>query len=384
MALKDSDPDKWVYSQHTRVKHEILSKYLWAWIRILWKWHKRICYFDTFAGRGEYVVEGEPTPGSPVIALRLADEYLERSKEDPQKPMFAEFVCFLIEKDPDNFRNLESVVTREQTRLKNVDACKVDLRNQEFAPVVHEILQNLRGDIAPSFFFIDPFGFKGVPFDLVKKILSMKRTEVFFTFMTRDINRFLGHEDLSHRFDELFGTSDWRRLLERCDPGKQHQTLRDFYIRRLKEDAKVKHAWAFRVCTDDRCETLYYLIHATNHFRGLKIMKDIMHKQGPKGMFAYLGPEDVYYRNQLRLFEEDSGSLKEYLVRRFSGRTVRFMDIIEESYEDTPVTEPQYRKALKELEKDEQVRVARFSSETARGLSGSDSVTFPEVANTAT
>jgi hypothetical protein len=41
--MKDSDPEKWVYREHTRVKNEILEKYLRGWVPILGKYHKRIC-----------------------------------------------------------------------------------------------------------------------------------------------------------------------------------------------------------------------------------------------------------------------------------------------------------------------------------------------------
>ena len=384
MALKDSDPDKWLYKQHTRVKHEILSKYLRPWIIILGKHHRRICYFDTFAGRGSYKDKEETVPGSPIIALRVADRLLEECKHTSRPPYFDEFVCFLIEKDRRNFQSLELVMEAERAKLKNVDACKVRLINDEFAPVVDRILENLRGDIAPSFFFIDPFGFTGVPFDLVKKVLSMKRTEVFFTFMTSFIDRFIKLPNLEDRLNELFGNDEWRDLLRIDDLHDRDQALRDLYIKCLKDNGEAKYARDFRVCMDEKYQTLYYLIHATNDFKGLKIMKEIMHNQGPKGMFAYLGPRDVYYRSQLTLFEQDIGSLKQYLLRRFAGWTIRFMHIIEESYEDTPVIEPEYRKALKELEKAGRINVARFSSKTERGLSGSDSVTFPEVTNTAT
>jgi len=66
--LKDSDPEKWEFKEHTKVKHILLKKYLAAWIQILGSWSNRICYFDGFAGRGEYT---DGTLGSPIIALEV-------------------------------------------------------------------------------------------------------------------------------------------------------------------------------------------------------------------------------------------------------------------------------------------------------------------------
>jgi hypothetical protein len=49
--------------------------------------------------------------------------------------------------------------------------------------------------LVPSFFFVDPFGFSG-----------------FFTFMTRDINRFLGLPQVEIHLDVLYTTPEWREI----------------------------------------------------------------------------------------------------------------------------------------------------------------------------
>jgi three-Cys-motif partner protein len=116
---KDSVLEKWVYKEHTRVEHELLKKYLYAWIIKLGKHHRKILFFDEFAGRGEYGDENTRevlTVGSPIIALQLADELLQRCEENERPPYFDKFICIAIEKDKDNFRNLESVVSREKFR----------------------------------------------------------------------------------------------------------------------------------------------------------------------------------------------------------------------------------------------------------------------------
>jgi three-Cys-motif partner protein len=89
---KDSDPEKWIYKEHARVKHILLEKYLAAWIPILGKYNPKICYFDGFAGRGEYIDENTGKVlaiGSQVIALRVADEKVD---------YFGKLSCIFIEK----------------------------------------------------------------------------------------------------------------------------------------------------------------------------------------------------------------------------------------------------------------------------------------------
>ena len=60
--IPDDADEKWVYTQHTAAKHEILHRYLGAWLAILgrarkgsgWR-HKQLVLVDAFAGRGRYM-----------------------------------------------------------------------------------------------------------------------------------------------------------------------------------------------------------------------------------------------------------------------------------------------------------------------------------------
>ena len=118
--LRDNDPQKWVCQEHTRVKHELLEKYLSAWIPILGRWNPRIAYFDGFAGRGIYE---DGTPGSPVIALRLADRLAAK---------FGTIILRFVELDEDNFADLQAVVQRELQGLSNRHKIDVQWTRRDF------------------------------------------------------------------------------------------------------------------------------------------------------------------------------------------------------------------------------------------------------------
>jgi spore photoproduct lyase len=381
MSYKDSAPEKWEYRKHTRVKHELLRKYLYAWIIKLGSFHRRILFFDGFAGRGEYYNTGEVIAlGSPIIALQVANDLLEHCEEKMRKPYFDEFICFAIEKDEDNFKNLQKVLAREKEKIKFKDKLLIKPINNEFANVTNKILEEVGENIAPSFFFIDPFGFSGVPFETVKSILSLPRAEIFFTFMTQSINRFLALPNVEKALDELYPTSEWRQILNRSE--KRDQALKDLYIKCLHEIAGVKYTWAFSVSMDKKYHTLYYLIHATNNIDGHKIMKGIMSNQSAHGSFAYLGPNDVSERSQTRLFDiQDTGQLKKYLLERFRDETLTYDNIQEKVchpwYSEPPYIDKHFRQALKDLEKEHKIEVERVTSRTERGLSGNDRVSFP-------
>jgi len=44
-------------------------------------------------------------------------------------------------------------------------------------------------ELAPAFVFIDPFGFSGIPLDIIERIMRNKRCEALITFMYEDIDR---------------------------------------------------------------------------------------------------------------------------------------------------------------------------------------------------
>ena len=221
MPLPDDSPEKWEYKEHTRVKHDLLAKYLRAWISKLGSVHLRICYFDCFAGRGAY--EGGVL-GSPLIAMQLASR-------EGVKDLYKELVCTFIEKNEENYNNLERLVKSEkETCPEQYEKIKVYCYNDAFVDVASQVMDKAGAKLAPSFFFIDPFGFGGVPFDLIRKILSIKRTEIFFTFMSRDINRFLESSAHGSVLNKLFGTEKWREISKNYAGEERYHRLRDLYI----------------------------------------------------------------------------------------------------------------------------------------------------------
>ena len=90
MPLPDNAPEKWEYREHTKVKLEILSKYLRSWIQILCGKNRnpRVLYFDCFTGRGKYE---DGSDGSPLIAMKKAS-YVQNKLGYPE-----EVVCIFIE-----------------------------------------------------------------------------------------------------------------------------------------------------------------------------------------------------------------------------------------------------------------------------------------------
>lgn len=74
------------------------------------------------------------------------------------------------------------------------------------------------GSDCPTFFFIDPFGFKSLDYDVISRIGSTPQFELLITFMSRDMNRFLEVEDHQEALTTVFGTPNWRTDLRSSVP----------------------------------------------------------------------------------------------------------------------------------------------------------------------
>lgn len=365
VAKKDDDPQKWILQEHTRVKHELLDKYLGGWLPILGSQNKRLAVIDGFAGRGEY---NDGSVGSPVIIIRKAEELISQGR-------VSEVVCVLVEKNKDNAKALEKVLNANKSKNEGIKV-RGPL-NQDFEESAIELIESVNGNMIPSFWLIDPFGFSGMSFDTVKKIMSMKQSEVFINLMLRDISRFLTHPKLDDLFDDLFGTREWRRIVMQKTKGiAKEQQLRDLYVAQLRKiGCKVT---TFRVCMDEKVQTLYYMIHATKHPKGRWLMKDVMDKQGANGVFAYLGPTDNIAKSQKPLLPSESAStLEKDLMVKFSKRKISFDKLTDECCDDNELRIPAYRKSLQNLRRENKIDVIPVDSKTNRGLKGKDIIIFP-------
>ncbi|HHW01695.1 MAG TPA: three-Cys-motif partner protein TcmP [Thermoanaerobacterales bacterium] len=357
MALKDSSPEKWVYKEHTRIKHNILMNYLSPWMVKLGKYYRHIIFVDGFAGRGEYFDENGKllAVGSPIKALQVANSLLEKAKEKNRPPYFDNFTCICLEKDTDNYKNLKEVLSREYEKLKFKNSLDYILKNDEFALAAEDIIRKIKYELAPSFFFIDPFGFSGVPFKLIKEILSLPRTEVFFNLMTRDINRFLNLESNRENLRSLYSNMKWKDICSALYGQERDVALKNLFIENLYSEGKSKYVSSFRMCMNERYQTLYYLIHATNHFDGFKIMKDIMFKQSSFGNYEYSGPYDAKRKGQISLFDlsgadyVDTNRLEKILIDRYKNKYVKWEQILKDIYKDTEYIETHIRKAVNNL-----------------------------------
>jgi three-Cys-motif partner protein len=332
----------WPLEPHTRAKHEILRLYLEAWAPILsLGGFPTIAYVDGFAGPGVYS-GGED--GSPVIAVKVALQHATKIKGN--------LLFLFVEKDRDRAAKLQEIV--DGMGLPAKFRVKIAAGTTFAAGFEKHLLGFYRKrskPLPPTFAFIDPFGWTGVPFTLVKEILGYPSCEVLVNFMFEEINRFVGQADQENNFDGLFGTQEWRRVLPIAEPRRRRDFLHDLYLRQLRGAGGAKYVRSFEM-RNDRDVADYFLFFATNSAKGIQKMKAAMWKVDQGGEFRF---SDATNLAQTVLFspKPDFETLRRAIVLRFGGTEPTVADIEEFVLADTPFRETHYkRQVLAELEKE--------------------------------
>ena len=356
--MTDNTDTLWEIEPHTQAKHEILQRYLGAWFPILGSRIPRIVYIDGFCGPGRYI-GGED--GSPVIAVR----------EAMRQPLLANSrVTFLfIDERPDRISHLESILAS----IRKPNNFNIECKVNEFENTLTEILDNLARDghqLAPTFAFIDPFGFKGAPFRLVQRLLSNERTEVFITIMIRDINRFVNHPDPAerHHIKSLLGATD-EEIDSVINSRDRVLAFRQLYQSKLRMCAKFVRFFEMR---DKQNNVLYDLFFASNHPLGHTKMKEVFWKVDCQSGFKFSDRTDP---NQPVLFELDpSVGLSRELVKKYQGTTLATGKIFEYVENDTAFITSHAKKALLQLENNNEITIDPIKSDGSKRRKGS----FPE------
>jgi three-Cys-motif partner protein len=355
--VDDSDPEMWEYPEHTEAKHDILGHYLDAWYPILASGHGRVLVLDGFAGRGVY---NDGSPGSPIIAL---DRLLKHSAWP--RMSHREFVFLFIEHNADNVASLREAIAdyraaweaEHGTWPRNV---KYDVRQGTFADnaaAICEYLEQQKRRLAPTFAFIDPFGWTGMPMELVSRLLNHPSCEVFINFMVGFVNRFLTHPHQGDNMNDLFGL-DVDQILADYNGGDRVEHLRDVYMRQLVTVAGFTHVRWFAM-RNHTGNVGYYLLHGTREPLGVEKMKDAMWKTAPGGDYAFsdrLAGLEVLFQP-----EADLASLRQALLEQFAGKKGVMVnpDLKEWVVLQTPYRKPHLTQVLKQMEADSAIHANR-------------------------
>jgi three-Cys-motif partner protein len=320
----------WDITPHTQAKHQILRRYLEAWLPILAAAHNRLVYVDGFAGPGRYT-GGEP--GSPLIALTTLIEHPRFGT----KGLLNGATLLFIESDEVRAGGLRNELDRflnerHASGHPVPDWVRYHVEHSEFAPTMTRLLDDLdreRARLAPTFCFIDPFGFAGVPMSLIGRIASNPACECLVNFAFDSVRRFLSTPDdkVSAHYDVLFVTRDWRAALA-IPKDQQGDFIADFYSQQLVNIGGFRYVRRFEMINAGN-RTAYYLNFGTNSKLGLSRMKYAMWRTDLAGGQQF---SDRTATGQMVLFEPapQLDVLKEILQAEFRGRGPVLIEEVED------------------------------------------------------
>lgn len=227
----------------TRVKHEILSRYLDTWGGIIVSGSRNarprvrhIVYVDCFSFVGRYSGEKEDEIqkrksreifGSPVIGIKALDKLLIHSNK---MGVDIQVSAILVEKEKKIFNGLKESLQfgGYQNRVKETGGFsklkngQIALLNADTTQIVDELLTYTTQPDTWAFYLIDPYGPSGIPYDFVKKIVSKDRHDVMINFVYEDLLRKTGmclkanptssEKQLVEHWTKAFGGEWWKDI----------------------------------------------------------------------------------------------------------------------------------------------------------------------------
>ena len=279
----------WARDPHTAAKHDLLRKYLSAWLPILFTTHPRVTYADGFAGPGVY---NRDEPGSPVIALEVIAKHQDLLAAHPDHTLDVVF----IEENRRRHDRLEQELARARDRLGRPPP------NVHVHPPVcgdctdqlPRLLTALGAWGTPMFAVLDSFGGPDVPFDVVRSIAANPSGEVLATFGPTFLTRHGENPQHADAGDRAFGSRQWRGVFH--EPSERKWAYLVEAYRASLHRAGFAYVLGFEM-VDERGSQLW-LMFGTSSPKGVEKMKDAMWAVDPANGIRYRDPRDP---NQMTL-----------------------------------------------------------------------------------
>ncbi len=320
------DPKKtlWKRQRPTEAKHRILRSYLNAWLPIMGSTHDKVVLVDGFAGPGEYE---DGAPGSPLIMLKAFLEHEQRER------ITADLVFLFIEVRQDRVDHLRGLVD-ELDLPANVH---VDIRQGYFEDVFGEIVDEIeeRGSaLAPTFAFVDPFGYKDATMELSDRFLRFYGCEVLIYVPLPSIYRFVGAPNAPEQaLDGFFGDPRWRDAGD-LEGDERWAFLHDLFRDQLRDAGRVKYVRSFEI--KGKGFSGYHLFFGSSHPRGLEKMKEAMWSVDRVEGQRFADSTDLDQEVLFDPVEVDTGPLLQALRARFGTEPFTIEDAERLALLDTP------------------------------------------------
>ncbi|MBU1164628.1 three-Cys-motif partner protein TcmP [Patescibacteria group bacterium] len=240
-------------------KDKILSWYLVPYLSKVKNLRKHIVIVDGFAGTGIYEDGSE---GSPLIICKTIENLKSKGVRATAVLIDYDKVCYSELK-----KNIKEFETKEIALPFLGD----------FNSLTQKIVSATKD--CPTFFYIDPFGIKGIEFENLKLIFEKVNkisTEILINFNYKALLR--EYKINTILTNKVMGGDYYREILEddkMSDLDKEEKII-EMYKGKYREF--FEYVGSFPVMYKDEQMAKYYLIFATSNFDGFKLMNDGMGK----------------------------------------------------------------------------------------------------------
>jgi three-Cys-motif partner protein len=254
-----------VQTAHSRVKADLVFKYVMAWASVVLnskhKNYKEAAYIDLFSGPGSYEDGCRSTP------LLIVEAVLK-------KPLFREGLRTY-------FNDKESALTeslkQEIDSLAGIDKL-VSKPVYTSLPASIALIDSygLSTEI-PQFFFLDQFGWADIMPELIKRIFLNRKCDCAFFLRTSRVIAAVSNKKAEIAMQGLFGIErllHLRSAFAGRNADKEAIIFEELRAAMQRAGAPYFQAFPFRVHEENSPK--HHLIYLGKHQRGLSIMKDIM------------------------------------------------------------------------------------------------------------
>ena len=361
--------------EQSLIKARIVEKYFWVWAKVIIPTAKqagnKIAYIDLFAGPGRYKDGSKSTP----------IKVLETAISNPD--MRNMLITVFNDADPEHTNSLQ----------ESIDAIS-GVENLKYKPFIsnYEVGEKIVGtfeklNLVPTLFFVDPWGYKGLSLKLINSVIKNWGCDCLFFFNYNRINMGLTNAVVEKHIDALFEKTRADRLrdqLKGLNPQERELTIVEAICESLKEMGG-KYVLPFRFKHENGNRTSHHLIFVSKHFKGYKIMKDIMANESSEQnqgvpSFEY-NPATI---RQPLLFElsRPLDELEQMLLDEFAGKTITMEEIYMLHNVGRRYISKNYKTALNNLESQGKIIAKPPANERQKykgeiTFSDSVKVTFP-------
>lgn len=339
----------------TALKHHLLENYVDKWARVLINSShnnklSKVNYVDCFAGKGTF---DDGNEGSPKLAMNSLFAIQQNFKFKYKNSI--NFNIYTIECDKKYHHNLCKL--RSESNYPN----QIFNFFGKFEEHLNTIIKKTDG--APSLYFIDPFGYTGLPLNKIVEILNKQSHEVLINVMSYSLVRNLKIADSKRGLCEFFGidslTNDLHSYIDQIDKMDDVRVnntslykLEDKIIAFYKDQLKKKfnkelYVLSKRIHSKLNPNIYFHLVFASTNIKGLEKMKESFvdfEKTKYKIEDTYALNNNICISTELNMFDDfyeaDTYGYRDFLYeiyKYFNNKTTSYREIVAHFLENTPL-----------------------------------------------